>query len=394
MESTPTAIARIENDAGERRLTIRWADGRSNTFHYVWLRHQARCPDGMPNDTSVKIDLLPEDPASLALEAYRVDAGSLLLDWSDDGLQTRHGLEFLRRSAYDDESRRLRKHRPNLWDGETACRLPVFAYDDVFSERQRLELLLAVRDYGFARLEGVPPREGRVAAVASLFGPLHVNNYGRIFDVRSDASMNLGSNTGHFLPPHTDESYRHDAPGISFFHCLAAAPEGGESVLVDGFMAAERLRDEDQQAFDLLCRVPIFFQRHALPAEDMRSHTRVLVTDVDGDVVGLRWTDRTLPPQDLPGDLVEPVYRAIHRFWKIVNAEDMQFRYRLEPGALHVFDNHRVLHGRLAFDPAAGARHLQQCSVNRDEFQNSLSTLAAKLGHPAADLVMAGGALG
>ncbi|MCP4391344.1 MAG: hypothetical protein GY802_23835 [Gammaproteobacteria bacterium] len=52
------------------------------------------------------------------------------------------------------------------------------------------------------------------------------------------------------------------------------------------------------------------------------------------------------------------------------------------------------MHGQLAFDPQAGARHLQQCSVNRDEFHNSLRTLAARLGHPAADLVMAGGAVG
>jgi hypothetical protein len=126
----------------------------------------------------------------------------------------------------------------------------------------------------------------------------------------------------------------------------------------------------------------------------MRSHTRILVKDLDGDVVGVRWTDRTLPPQDLPEDLVEPIYRAIRRLWKIINASEMQHCYRMNPGDLHVFDNHRVLHGRLAFDPEAGARHLQQCSVNRDEFHNSLRTLAARLAHPAADLVMAGGAVG
>ncbi len=387
-------VSKIEIDAKTRRLCIFWVDGRHDCYHYVWLRHQARCPDGMPNDTRVKIDLLPEDPATLAIEACRVERDSLLIDWGDSDLQTRHGLAALRRSAYGDEARRLRKHHPYPWDGESASRIQVFAHDDLDSERHRLELMLAVRDYGLARLDGVPPREGAIAAVAELFGPLHVNNYGRIFDVRSDASMNLGSNTGYYLPPHTDESYRHDAPGISFFHCLQAAPEGGESLLVDGFMAAARLREEDPRAFELLCSVPLFFQRFAPPDEDMRSHTRVLVTDVDGDVVGVRWTDRTLPPQDLPDDLVEPMYRAIHRFRKIVNAEEMQFRYRLEPGALHIFDNHRVLHGRLAFDPAAGARHLQQCSVNRDEFHNNLRRLAARLGDPAADLVMAGGALG
>jgi gamma-butyrobetaine dioxygenase len=120
----------------------------------------------------------------------------------------------------------------------------------------------------------------------------------------------------------------------------------------------------------------------------------MLVQDIDGDIVGLRWTDRTLPPQDLPSELVEPVYRAIRTLWKIINSDEMVHCYRLNPGDLHVFDNHRVLHGRQEFDVDSGSRHLQQCSVNRDEFHNRLRILAAKLAHPAADLVMSGGAVG
>ena len=126
----------------------------------------------------------------------------------------------------------------------------------------------------------------------------------------------------------------------------------------------------------------------------MRSHTRMLVQEIDGDIVGFRWTDRTLPPQDLPSELVEPVYRAIRALWKIINNDEMIHCYRLNPGDLHVFDNHRVLHGRQEFDASAGSRHLQQCSVNRDEFHNRLRILAAKLEHPAANLVMSGGAVG
>ena len=126
----------------------------------------------------------------------------------------------------------------------------------------------------------------------------------------------------------------------------------------------------------------------------MRSHTRMLVQDIDGDVVGVRWTDRTLPPQDISESMVEPVYRAIQQFRKVINSEELLHCYRLESGDLHVFDNHRVLHGRLAFDASQGGRHLQQCSVNRDEFHNRLRTLASGLRHPAADLVMAGGAVG
>ena len=392
-ELTPR-VRKIDLQADKRQLAITWADGELNRYHYVWLRHSGRCSNGMPNDTRVKIDLLPEDPATLAIDDCALDGDSLVIDWRDDGLQTRHGLATLRRAAYDDAARQRRKHCPKLWDRDSARHIPQFEFNELSSHNRLLQLLIAVRDYGVAKLRNLPTDPGSIAEIATAFGPLHVNNYGRIFDVKSDARMNLGSNTGHYLPPHTDESYRHDAPGISFFHCLEAAPAGGESILVDGFRAAEILRHSDQESFKILTEVPILFQRYALPQEDMRSHTRVLVLDIDGDVVGVRWTDRTLPPQDLPPRLVEPVYRAIRHFWDIVSLPEVQHVYSMQAGDLHVFDNHRVLHGRLAFDPAAGSRHLQQCSVNRDEFHNSLRVLAARLENPASELIMAGGALG
>ncbi len=377
-------------DPGGRRLRLTWPDGSEHVFHYVWLRHHARCPRGMSNDTRVKIDLLPDDPATLAVRDCYVDADRLVVNWSDHDLQTRHDLEDLRRCAYDDETRLARKHRPRTWDREGGRALPVLDAEGLKSPAGRLQLLLAVMDFGLARVTGVE----RIRDVAACFGPIHVNNYGEIFDVRSDASLNLGSNTGDYLPPHTDESYRHEAPGISLFHCLESAPAGGESILVDGFEAARVLACEYPDSYQVLCSTPIYFRRYAPPLEDMRSHARMLVTDIDGDLVGLRWTDRTLPPQDVPASLVEPVYLAIRRLRRIINDDSLQLRYRMAPGDLHVFDNHRVLHGREAFDPAAGNRHLRQCSVNRDEFHSSLRRLAAELGHPAAELVMSGGALG
>lgn len=392
MKSVDGVEAVVDNSA--RKLRITWPDGDSHAYHFVWLRHHARCPQGMPNDTSVKIDLLPEDPASLQIAGWRNEGDALIVDWRDASLQTRHGLENLRQSAYEDAARIKRKHQPLLWDQQNAASIPRFAFTDLAAESGQLELMLAMRDYGLVRVNGLPTAPGGMRELVAAFGPIHVNNYGEIFDVKSDAKMKLGSNSGHFLPPHTDESYRHEAPGISFFHCLQAAAQGGDSVLVDGFNAAAQLRSEDFESFEVLSSIPVFFQRHAPPQEDMRSHARILVRDVDGDVVGIRWTDRTLPPQDLPEAHVEPVYRALYRLRQIVNREENQYRYRMQPGDLHLFDNHRVLHGRLAFDPSSGARHLQQCSVNRDEFHNNLRSLAAKLDHPARNLIMAGGAVG
>ena len=54
-------------DAVNRKLHLHWPENQSTEFQYVWLRHHARCPEGLPNDTSVKIDLVPDDPTSLVI---------------------------------------------------------------------------------------------------------------------------------------------------------------------------------------------------------------------------------------------------------------------------------------------------------------------------------------
>ena len=91
---------------------------------------------------------------------------------------------------------------------------------------------------------------------------------------------------------------------------------------------------------------------------------------------------------------MEVTYQAIKAFWNIINDDELKVIYPMVSGDLHIFDNQRVLHGRTEFNPAKGARHLQQCSVNRDEFHNTIRTLAARLNHPAQAQTMAGGALG
>ena len=48
-------------DNAQRRLRLQWDDQPLTEYHYVWLRHSARIPFGMANDTSVKIDLVPDE---------------------------------------------------------------------------------------------------------------------------------------------------------------------------------------------------------------------------------------------------------------------------------------------------------------------------------------------
>ena len=197
MIQSKLATASINSE--ERKLTIHWSDGKSSAFHYVWLRHSGRCPQGMLNDISIKIDLLPDDPKTLKIERFEIKDDALSIQWADDGLETIHELSTLRRQGYDASYRRQRKPLPCLWDAHNASDIPVFDYSALTDTIAVLHIQCAVRDYGIARLTSVPVDPGTIAQVAECFGPIHVNNYRRIFDVQTETNVAMGSNTGAYL---------------------------------------------------------------------------------------------------------------------------------------------------------------------------------------------------
>ena len=73
-------------------------------------------------------------------------------------------------------------------------------------------------------------------------------------DVKAHSDTAYGDG---FLGPHTDSTYLKDAPGMMLFCCVEREGEGGDSLLVDGFAAAEELRREDPEAFHVLSSVPV-----------------------------------------------------------------------------------------------------------------------------------------
>ena len=386
----------------DRRLRVLWADGHESRFPFVWLRHAVFFPAmGRADQTEAEGYRLPDEPDGLALADIERDDGGLTLTWGNDGRVTRHDLAWLRAHCPSDAARRARKHRPRPWTAAVDETMPWFDYDDLATDDALLDLFLHLRDSGLARLRGMPTELESVTALGRRVGPLRATHFGVVYNVMSTPASrtgqfaNIGGTASNTLGPHTDEGWRHGPPGISLFHCLESTASGGETILVDGFAAAERLRANDPDAFDFLTRVPIGFAAERNDEERFRTRGRIICIDLDGDLEGVRFSDRTLPPLDLPDTMIEPAYRAIRAFAAELTAPDLAYRHRLEPGECHIFDNHRVLHARAAFDPASGPRHMQSCVIERDEFHNRLRLLALACGRAdEANLALTGGALG
>jgi len=387
-----------------RQIELTWCDGESARFHFVWLRQQHFHPAiGRPDLLCGRALRLPDEPESLRVGSARIEHEHLIVDWANDGARTCHELGWLRSNAYDEHLRLARKPILAPWVGAQAAQFPWHSWDEVMTNEEALwELFATVRDRGLIRLSGAPVAEGVISNLAGRFGTLRSTDFGSVSDIMSRPTAeagrfaNIGAGGFHQLAPHTDEGWRYAPPGLAFHLCLEQAPGGhGASMLCDGFLAAERLRQNDLESFDFLTRTPLRFAAARNPDERYFANGRLIVTDLDGDIIGVRFSDRTLGVQNLPSDLIEPAYHALRAFTKELYSEDLIYEHALAPGEMHIFDNHRVLHARASFDPEVGPRRLQSCSVDREEFHNQLRQLAEKLGHQEdANMTLPNGALG
>ncbi len=383
----------VDFDKVEDGLWLTWADGHRSLFHYLWLRDCCYC-HVCGDSYSSKRFLTPLDvpaeplPASVQIDRH----GDLEITWQPDDHHSRYAGAWLRRYCYDDESRRQRFHQPRLWDATIVDDMPVVDFEAASKDEQVcFELYRKLRDTGFVVVRGGPARPGGVEAVAGLIGDLAESAYTRIFDLTPASKTRTMGNTFNEVPPHTDEAFRYAPPGVNVLGCVRPASDGGESILVDGFRAAAQLREDDPDAFELLCRYAQDFNRIHPGNLDQRGRQPIITLDDRGEITGIRLHTRAAGPLNLPADVVKPYYAAHRRLCALLFDPANQARFQLGAGDAVLFDNHRVLHARAAFGD--DQRHLQICNVARETFHERLRLLADKLGYQTeADQVLAAGA--
>ena len=228
-----------------------------------------------------------------------------------------------------------------------------------------------------------------VRVVAGLVGPMQPNIYGDLFDVvsKGDAAINLAY-TSEAIGPHMDLCYYESPPGLQLLHCLRFDDDvvGGESLLIDAFAAAERLRARSPAAFEVLSSVPATFlkdhSRRARPVLLSYRRPHIALEPRTRRVVGAFWSppfEGPLLADGLSAAAVGEYYRAYQLFHDEIR-RGPRWEARLEVGDMIVFNNRRMLHGRAAFAGGAadGARHMRGGYVNIDEFANTYNLLRRK----------------
>ncbi len=361
-------------------LEITWADGGRCRLPALWLRDHCRgpeCRDPVSGQRLVDIADLPPD---VAIAGAELDDAGLVIEFTPDGHRSQFDGDWLYRNAPGDAAppgdRAAAGKR--LWrGGDFAAGPPQVAYADFAAGGAALrDALAAVRDYGFVLLDDVPRRPGQVLDVIRHFGYVRETNYGALFEVRTRVDANNLAYTNRGLGCHLDNPYRDPVPGVQLLHCLESTTEGGESILQDGFLAAQVLRDEDHAHYRVLSETWIGF-RFVDAAADLRARAPLIEVDDRGDVVKIRYNNRSIDTLRLPPARLAEFYPAYRHFAEILRRESLQLEFRLAPGQLLLFDNTRVLHARRAYS-AAGTRHLQGAYSDLDGLYSTLYRLEAE----------------
>ncbi|GAA0777333.1 DUF971 domain-containing protein [Roseibium denhamense] len=359
----------------DRMLHVAFQDGTEADFPFLWLRDN--CPSGFHPQTLERQFDLTSIPLTLGILEADVDGDAIRIKWDDDGHESRFDPDWLRRhkpgSGLDDPA----AVAPTLWHaGTDVATLPrINAQTLMTDDGALLDFLKATKKTGLAFVDGMADDPDAGMAAARRIGFLRETNFGVTFEVRSMPNPNNLAYTSHALPLHTDLPNQELPPGFQFLHCLANEAEGGGSTFCDGFAIAEDLRQHDPEAFKLLSEVPVPF-RFQDADYDIRRHHPVIQLDMFGNLQELHFNAHIAAVFDLKPDIMEAYYRAYRKIMALTRSDEYVITTRLEGGEMVIFDNRRVLHGRAAFDPNTGYRHLRGCYVDRGEFDSRIRVLS------------------
>lgn len=368
----------IDVQTAPNALTVQFDGGQCGTFDYLWLRDN--CPTAFHPETRERaLDLLTVSEDIHPLNVH-ITAEGVRIDWSEGDHQSHYRADWL----LEQLRRQNQRYQPDLpmagWTGKARERLAGVDFKTLMQDDHTL--LAWMRDlgrYGLSRISGVPSTDSALIDVAERIDRLRATNFGEVFEVRSKADPNNLAYTAMSLPLHTDLPNQETPPGFQFLHCLHNEAEGGESVYADGFQILSDLRVAHPEEFEWLASKAIPFRFHD-ETHDIRHHHPVINLDHAGNIQELKFNAHIADIFDLPAEDIRPYYRAYRRLMAFVRSERYALRYRMTAGDLVVFDNRRVLHGRDAFDPTTGERHLRGCYVDRTEFLSRLRVLERSLG--------------
>ncbi|KAI9315257.1 hypothetical protein BX666DRAFT_2019901 [Dichotomocladium elegans] len=384
---TNGAIASTHTD--QEALHIRWTA-------YLWLRDNCRCPQCIHPSSGQKLHSSADVPLDIAPESVTIKGNEAEIVWDKPlrhqlaGNNNKHvstfPVEWLERYASREASETYRfNNLPRRTWASKDYKLKWVHYDDYMNTEQGLhEVVQRMYNTGLVFLDQVPISDESVTKVAERIGPVQETFYGRDFDVVNVAKARNVAYTSLYLGFHMDLMYLDCPPGIQLLHSLKNTVTGGASIFVDSYHAVEMMKEQHPEDYEVLTKTPVTFH-YVNDGHHMYYRRPTIVTGEKQS--GPAWDMHVNYAPQFQGPMdhlsaadAKKFYRAFQRFADFIENDTLRFQLTLKPGQLVMFANRRVLHGRTAFDPSSGDRHLKGTYIALDSLKDNLRVLCEKYG--------------
>jgi gamma-butyrobetaine dioxygenase len=359
-------------------LDVLWNDGEKSNFNYLWLRDN--CPTAHDKDSRHRMFNILNVSENIKAKDFKInDEGKLVIQWNEDDHTSYYDPKWLRENCYTLKSKQKYISPYKLWNSSLQNDIGSISveHDEIISSEQGLIKWLEILHYkGIAIVKNTPIEKESAFPVLNRISHTRETFFKTPFEVINVPKPNNSAYSAHALQNHMDLPWFETPPGYQFLHCLINSAEGGDSSAVDGFAVADYLRNNEKEIFETLVNISLKFRDKDYTQESIRSfHAPAISLTKDSDYNDIRFSVATMDALDCHPDMMEKVYKAHHRFGNLLHDDKFQIKFRLNPGDIFSFNNRRVLHGRTAFDPNSGHRHLQGYYIDRDEILGRLNYL-------------------
>ena len=344
-------------------------------IHPFWLRERVSGEKFLDKGTQQRLF----DPTFLdneiLINKVNITDKFLEIDFND-GVNSKIEINKLVLEFYNEDT--LLKSIPKIkWDSSLK-EIKNFKYQENFFESKEMyDLLISFYKYGFVIIKDIPTHDNFIVKFANSIGSVRRTNFGEYFNVRSKPDPNDLAYTSLALAPHTDNPYRKPVPCIQLLHCIESEVTGGFSTLVDGYTVTEDLKKEYFDYYKILSEIKVRF-RFTDKEVVLEDWSELIKLDENKDFKQVRFSPRLDYVPILEKDKLDLYYKARKKLSEMYNSDKYRIEFKLSPKDLIMMDNHRLLHGRTAYETKEGNRFLQGCYIDYDSTEGKLRHLKRK----------------
>ena len=344
-------------------------------IHPFWLRERVSGEKFLDKGTQQRLF----DPTFLdneiLINKVNITDKFLEIDFND-GVNSKIEINKLALEFHNEDT--LLKSIPKIkWDSSLKEIKNFKFQENFFESKEMYDLLISFYKYGFVIIKDIPTHDNFIVKFANSIGSVRRTNFGEYFNVRSKPDPNDLAYTSLALAPHTDNPYRKPVPCIQLLHCIESEVTGGFSTLVDGYTVTEDLKKEYFDYYKILSEIKVRF-RFTDKEVVLEDWSELIKLDENKDFKQVRFSPRLDYVPILEKDKLDLYYKARKKLSEMYNSDKYRIEFKLSPKDLIMMDNHRLLHGRTAYETKEGNRFLQGCYIDYDSTEGKLRHLKRK----------------